>query len=89
MHFEPSLSKTVNGRITLDIHPTNLRRSLFYHLHDFLENLRFTLRNYHASELVNNQDILFRWHFAESLNEELKNVLRRFWCVLKTDRNVT
>lgn len=52
------------------------------HFHDFLEYLRFTLGNYYAAKLIDNQHVLFGWYFAEALNEKLQNIVSRFWSVL-------
>lgn len=48
------------------------------HFHNLFEHLRFTLRNDHAAELIDDEYILFGRNFAEALNEKLQNVMRRF-----------
>lgn len=58
------------------------------HFHNLVEHLRLALRDDHAAELVNDQHILFGRHFAEALNKELQNVVRRLGRVLECNSHM-
>lgn len=75
-------------RIRIVHHGRGLNSDAREHLHNLVEYLRLTLRDDHAAQLVNNENVLFGRNFSEALYKELQNIVRRLRRVLESNSHM-